>query len=124
MRTTDREASGPGFDVRAVTCRDDHKGWSRPEPRTSFTVVLARRCRFSWRSRGQTVDVDPTVGYLSVPGSEEQFAHPAGGDVCTGVSFSPSLWPFGVPDRPAVYVDARLDLAHRRLLRAVESQDV
>jgi AraC-like DNA-binding protein len=124
MRTTDLVASRPGFAVRVVTCRDTHKGWSQPEPRSGFGVVLARRGRFSWTARGQVVDVDPTVGYVSVPGSTEQFAHPAGGDMCTAVSFDRALWRTGVPLQPALYVDARLDLAHRRLLRAIHGQDV
>ncbi|TCO53575.1 helix-turn-helix domain-containing protein [Actinocrispum wychmicini] len=124
MLTTELRAARPGFDIRVVTCRDDHAGWSPPEVRSDFGVVLARRGRFGWRSRGQRVDVDPTVGYVSVPGSAEQFAHPAGGDVCTAVSFGPELWRSGAPARPAIYVDARLDLAHRRLLRAVRGQDV
>lgn len=124
MRTTDLRAARPGFAIQVVTCRDDHKGWSPPEPRSGFGVVLARRGRFALRSAGQRVDVDPTVGYLSVPDSNEQFAHPAGGDVCTAVTFGRHLWRNGVPAHPAIYVDARIDLAHRRLLRAVRDQDV
>ncbi|MEV4319808.1 helix-turn-helix domain-containing protein [Actinocrispum sp. NPDC049592] len=122
MRTTSLLASAPDFTVRAVTCRDDRKSWSAPEVRTDFGVVLARRGRFSWSSRGQVVEVDATVGYLSVPGCAERFAHPAGGDECTGVSFSGALWRTDV--HPVIYVDARLDLAHRRLLRSVRSGDV
>jgi AraC-like DNA-binding protein len=122
MRTTSLLASNPEFTVRAVTCREDHKSWSVPEVRADFGVVLARRGRFSLSTRGHVLDVDPTMGYLSVPGPSERFAHPAGGDVCTSVSFSGALWRADV--HPAIYVDARLDLAHRRLLRAAGSQDV
>jgi AraC-like DNA-binding protein len=122
MRTTSLLAATRGFAVRAVTCRDEHKSWSIPEVRSDFGVVLARRGRFSWSSRGHVVEVDPTMGYLSVPGAGERFAHPAGGDVCTSVSFSGALWRADV--HPVIYVDARLDLAHRRLLRAVRSGDV
>jgi AraC-like DNA-binding protein len=124
MRTTDKVAARPGFEVRLVTCRDDNRGWSKPETRSGYSVVLARRGRFRWASRGQVVDVNPTVGYLSVPGSAEVFSHPAGGDMCTAVSFSGALWRTGVPVGPAIYVDARLDLAHRRLLRAIAGADV
>ncbi|MBP2325712.1 AraC-like DNA-binding protein [Kibdelosporangium banguiense] len=124
MRTTTLLARRPGFTIRAVTCWDDHVGWSSPEPRTGFGFVLARRGRFGWQSRGQVVDVDPTVGYVTVPGAEERFAHPAGGDVCTSVEVGPELWRGGAPADPALYVDARLELAHRRLLKAVQAQDV
>jgi AraC-like DNA-binding protein len=122
MRTTSLLAETRDFAVRAVTCRDDHKSWSAPEVRPDFGVVLARRGRFGWSSRGHVVEVDPTMGYLSVPGAGERFAHPAGGDVCTSVSFSGALWRTDV--HPVIYVDAGLDLAHRRLLRAVRTGDV
>lgn len=124
MRTTQLLAHRSGFAIRAVACRDDHAGWSSPELRTGFGFVLARRGRFGLSSRGRVVDVDPTVGYVSVPGAEERFAHPAGGDVCTSVEVGPQLWRGGEPVDPALYVDARLDLAHRRLLAAVRGQDV
>jgi AraC-like DNA-binding protein len=117
-----RLLSRRGFTITAVTCKDDHKGWSEPEPRTGFGLVLARRGRFRLRTGGGVVDIDRTVGYLSVPGQEEQFSHPAGGDVCTSVSVSGELWRGG--QHPAVYVDARMDLAHRRLLTAARGQDV
>lgn len=124
MRTTTVLAGRSGFTIRAVTCQDDHTGWSNPEPRAGFGFVLARRGRFGLSSRGRVVDVDPTVGYVTVPGAEERFAHPAGGDVCTAVEVGPQLWRGGEPVDPALYVDARLDLAHRRLLAAVGGQDV
>jgi AraC-like DNA-binding protein len=124
MRATDVLAARPGFEVRVVTCRDDHKGWSEPEPRTGYGVVLPRRGRFRWSSSGHEVDVDRTVGYLSTPGSVERFSHPSGGDECTAVSFSGALWSTATPVHPAIYVDARLDLSHRRLLRAIRGQDI
>ncbi|WP_158885563.1 helix-turn-helix domain-containing protein [Amycolatopsis anabasis] len=123
MRTGEKLASRPEFTVTAVTCRDDHAGWSAAEARGSHGLVLVRRGRFRHRAAGVESDVDPTVAYLSSPGVAERFAHPAGGDVCTSVTFPPRLWRALAgddtrPARPAVYVDARLDLAHRRLLRA------
>jgi AraC-like DNA-binding protein len=124
MRKMTVLAKCPRFTIRAVTCRDDHTGWSSPEPRAGFGFVLARRGRFSLSSHGRFVDVDPTVGYVTVPGAEERFAHPAGGDICTSVEVGPELWRGGEPVDPALYVDARLDLAHRRLLAAVDAQDV
>ncbi|MCE7003468.1 AraC family transcriptional regulator [Kibdelosporangium philippinense] len=122
MRTTTSLARRPGFGIDVVTCVDDHTGWSKPEPRAGFGFVLARRGRFRWSSRGREVHVDPTVGYVTVPGAEERFAHPAGGDVCTSVAVAPELWRGAAG--PALYVDARVDVAHRRLLAALRSGDV
>ena len=62
------------------------------------------------------------MAYLSLPGEEERFAHPAGGDVCTSVSIAPRLWD-GIASGRTVYVDARVDLAHRRLLMAATGGD-
>ena len=113
------------FSLTAVTCRSDHRHWSEPEACDDHGMVLVRRGRFRRRgSDGTDTDVDPTLAYLTVPGTEERFAHPAGGDVCTWIRFSPRLWlsmADGEPHRAtgsAVYVDARIDLAHRRALGA------
>lgn len=117
----------PDFAVREVRCRGDHGGWSPAELRRSYGVVLVRHGRFRRRAAGTLADVDPTLGYASAPGLEERFAHPAGGDVCTSVSISPRLWHQLVGMSAArtqpLYVDARLDLAHRRLLVAARSGD-
>lgn len=116
-------AAHPEFSVWAASCRDDHTGWSPPEVHADYRLVLVRRGRFR-RSVSGAVDLDPTVGYLGVPGEEERFAHPAGGDECTSVSLSPDLGARLVgPARPAVYVDARMDLAHRRLLASRSDAD-
>jgi AraC-like DNA-binding protein len=63
------------------------------------------------------------MAYLGIPGEEERFAHPASGDVCTSVSIAPGLWD-GVASGRTVYVDARVDLAHRRLLMAAADGDI
>jgi len=113
----------PEFAVRSVICRDHHRGWSEPEVREVHSVVLPRRGRFRRLASGVAADIDASVGYLSVPGEEEQFAHPAGGDLCTWLSLFPAAWRLltgGETERrgTTLYVDARLDLAHRRLLAA------
>ncbi|MBQ0905142.1 AraC family transcriptional regulator [Micromonospora sp. U21] len=121
MRSSRTLVRQPDFAVHAVHCRDDHTGWSRPEPVTGYTIVLARRGGFRRRGRAGEEFVDPTVGYLTTPGEEERFAHPAGGDDCTSVHVSPRLWREMLDERPApavVHLDARVDLAHRLLLRA------
>ncbi|GIF60310.1 helix-turn-helix domain-containing protein [Asanoa iriomotensis] len=119
-------AAGRGFTVRSVTCTDDHARWSAAETRGGHAVVLPRRGRFRRLVDGVAVDLDPTVGYVTVPDAEARFAHPLGGDACTAVAVSPSLWHDVAGDRrprAGVYVDGRLDLAHRRLLRAASGFD-
>jgi AraC-like DNA-binding protein len=121
-------AARPQFAVTSVDCRSDHVRWSEPEAHRDHRMVLVRRGRFRRWADGAAADLDPTVGYLGAPGAEERFAHPAGGDACTSVSFTPWLAE-ELTDGPAergatVYVDARVDLAHRRLLAAAEGGDV
>ncbi|MFI7701279.1 helix-turn-helix domain-containing protein [Nonomuraea sp. NPDC049480] len=128
MRSSVRLAAGPGFVLDAVTCVDDHRGWSPAEACSRYRVVLARRGTFRRMADGRSTIADATMGYLGVPGEEERFAHPAGGDVCTSLSLTPELWRTLTGDdtrsaRSAVYVDARLDLAHRRLLAAARDGD-
>ncbi|MFF9817692.1 helix-turn-helix domain-containing protein [Streptomyces sp. NPDC014006] len=122
-------AGHPDFTVTAVTCRGDHVRWSAPEVRTDYRIVLVRLGRFRRRVAGDTADMDTTMAYVGVPGEEESFAHPAGGDVCTSISVTPHLWrsladDAEAPAPQAVYVDPPLDLAHRRLLAAAPCGDV
>jgi AraC-like DNA-binding protein len=121
-------ATGPGFTVAAVDCRDDHRGWSAERPREDVRLVLVRHGGFRRRVRGVCADLDHTIGYLGMPGEEEHFAHPAGGDRCTSISLTPALWRTLAGDAPrpagsSLYVDGRLDLAHRRLLAATRAGD-
>ncbi|HEX9336715.1 MAG TPA: helix-turn-helix transcriptional regulator [Pseudonocardiaceae bacterium] len=121
-------ASRPAFQAWSVTCHDNHTGWSQPEVRTDHRLVLVRRGRFRRQASGVTEALDPTVAYLGVPGEEELFAHPSGGDECTSTTVTPELWQALAGDspvaRPSVYVDARLDLAHRRFVAAARDGDV
>ena len=101
-----------------------HPAWSDGEVRNDYRLVLVRRGRFRRRVAGGAVDLDASVAYLGAPGEPESFAHPAGGDVCTSVSLSPDLGErLAGAARPAVYVDARVDLAHRRLLANTDDAD-
>ncbi len=109
--------------MTTVACRSDHTRWSEPETRGDHRMVLVRRGRFRRWADGSDTDLDPTTAYLGAPGEEERFAHPAGGDLCTSVSFAPRLWD-GLAGGTTVYVDARVDLAHRRLLAAADGGDV
>ncbi|MER7703349.1 AraC family transcriptional regulator [Kitasatospora sp. NPDC097605] len=123
MLSVSTVAARPAFTVAAVGCRSDHTRWSEPEARGDHRLVLVRRGRFRRRADGVDSDLDPTMAYLAAPGEEERFAHPSGGDVCTSVSFTPSL--LGRPPAATtVYVDARVDLAHRRLLAAAGTGDL
>ncbi|MFH9723653.1 helix-turn-helix domain-containing protein [Streptomyces sp. NPDC017254] len=130
MLTTTVLATRPDFRITAVSCRDDHTRWSRTEVREDYRVVLVRRGRFRRQVAGAPAEVDPTTAYLGVPGEEERFAHPAGeGDECTSISLTPTLWRTVAgddarPARQSVYVDARLDLAHRRVLASARTGDV
>ena len=109
------------FVVSAVTCRDDHRGWAAESARDDYRIVLVRQGRFRRRANGVAGYVDPSMGYVGVPGEGEEFAHPSGGDGCTSFQVGEALWTEmageeATLDRSTMYVDARLDLAHRRLL--------
>jgi len=123
-----RVARWPDFEVAAVICDDDHRGWAPAEQAGAHQLVLVRRGMFRRRARSAELTVDRALGYLTLPGDEQSFAHPAGGDDCTAVTLGPELWHElageARPARSAVYVDARLELAHRRLLTAARDDDV
>ncbi|MFF0432989.1 helix-turn-helix transcriptional regulator [Streptomyces sp. NPDC004327] len=116
-------ARRPEFTVSVVGCRSDHTRWSEPETHDSHRLVLVRTGRFRRLADGADADLDPTMAYFGAPGEEERFAHPAGGDTCTSITFRPSLLE-RTPAARTVYVDARVDLAHRRLVAAAGSGDV
>ncbi|MGN9912424.1 helix-turn-helix domain-containing protein [Phytohabitans sp. LJ34] len=120
MRATRLLVDRPDFSVSAVTCRDDHARWSPPEPVPGYGVVLVRSGGFRRKGRGGEVLADRTVGYATSPGDEERFAHPYGGDECTSIRLGPDLWR---GHAGPIYVDARLDLAHRLLWRETHGDD-
>ncbi|MFF4818826.1 helix-turn-helix transcriptional regulator [Kitasatospora sp. NPDC001309] len=129
MLTADPVATRPGFAISAVSCRSDHTRWSAPEVRADYRVVLVRRGRFRRTAGGAPADIDTALGYVGVPGEEESFAHPAGGDTCTSISVAPHLWrslagDVAEPTAQTLYTDPKLDLAHRRLLAAGRSEDI
>jgi AraC-like DNA-binding protein len=124
-----RIVARPQFAISAVTCRNDNHRWSATEVNADYTVVLVRSGRFRRRIRGTALDLDPTMAYVAVPGEEQQFAHPAGGDICTAVCLGPVLWRTVAGDetgpvRPTAYVDGWLELVHRRILAAADAGDV
>ncbi|WP_454850953.1 helix-turn-helix domain-containing protein [Promicromonospora soli] len=120
MRQSTTVLTAPEYSVRLVECKDDHRRWSTAEPVETFGLVLPRRGHFRLVNGGVEQSVDVTQGYAQVPGLDQRFAHPSGGDVCTFVSVGATLWQEIVGDRPAsttLRVDAVSELAHRLLLR-------
>jgi AraC-like DNA-binding protein len=119
---------GPEVVVAGFTCTDHRPAWSEPEVQDDVRLVLVHRGRFRRRVGGVASTVDTTAGYLGLPGEEEQFAHPAGGDRCTCLRIAAPFWrrlagPDARPVTPALYVDARLELAHRRVVAAAGGGD-
>ena len=113
----------PDFSVATWDCTGEHADWSEPERPVDGRFVLVRSGCFRRRGSGGAVEHDATLGYLGAPGEPEHFAHPHGGDSCTSLQLNAESWwqLAGEPKRigpAAVYVDARLELAHRRLLTA------
>jgi AraC-like DNA-binding protein len=128
MRDAVGVAQRPEFSITVVACRDDHRHWSRPEENDDYRIVLVRSGAFRRSVDGTAVDIDRTVGYLGLPDDEERFAHPGGGDVCTSVSLAPELWRSAAgdvePSGRGVYVDAGIELEHRRILAAAKAGEV
>ncbi|GAA1675708.1 helix-turn-helix transcriptional regulator [Nonomuraea maheshkhaliensis] len=126
MRTAKRVIENPHVVIRSVRCTDDRVRWSEPEASHAAQIVLVRRGHFQVESQGRRVTVEPATGYLHRAGEELRFAHPAGGDVCTAVTFVDDELTAGLDaaPSPAIHVDARLELAHRMLLRAGPDPDV
>ncbi len=111
--------TNPHFVIRAVECSADHTRWSPAEMPRGPQIVLVRHGRFRLEARGHRVTVDPTTGYRHRPGEEIRFAHPAGGDSCTSITFTGHALAaeLDAAPAPAIRVDARLEFAHRILLR-------
>lgn len=118
-------AACPEFGVHACTCRPERTGWSPVERPADGRIVLVRAGRFRRRTADGLADLDPTVGYVGAPGEEDQFAHPHGGDVCMSLSLNAGSWRRltgdpGDTQRRTFYVDAAVELAHRRLLATAD----
>ncbi|MFJ6673050.1 helix-turn-helix domain-containing protein [Actinosynnema sp. NPDC091369] len=113
-------AASADFTVDAVSCSASHASWSEAEAACGHVIVLVRRGSFRRRARDGVFEAGPGTAYLQEPGEPAEFAHPAGGDVCTAVWVRPALWRSVVgedrPARTAFYVDAAVDLAHRRVV--------
>lgn len=127
MRSSELLVECDDFAVGAVVCAGGHADWSAPEHDGEYGIVLVRSGLFRVRNRGVETLAEPTTAYLQGPGAELEFAHPAGGDICTAVNVSPALWHAVAQDASpgaSVTVDGRLELAHLLLLRATTDRDV
>jgi transcriptional regulator GlxA family with amidase domain len=85
-------------------------------------LLLVRSGAFRFRSGGVEEIADPAVGWATEPGYEVQTALLPCGDACTVIAMAPELWRSFAG--PVVRVDARMEVAHRLLLRAIRSGDV
>jgi AraC-like DNA-binding protein len=117
----------PVLRVARVFCPGHERRFGPVEPVTTATIVLPCRGVFRLRVNGRERVVDPATAYLQWPGDEEQFAHPAGGDVCTAIALGPASAArlaqedlAGLAHRAAP-VAPPLALAHRRLLSRARS---
>ena len=124
--TAETLISRPDFRITTWSCTGAAQSWSEPESAIDGQCVLVRSGCFQRRGPGGEFDHDATLGYLAAPGEREHFAHPRGGDACTSFQLGAESWwqLAGEPRRTesaAVYVDARLELAHRQLLRSGRS---
>jgi AraC-like DNA-binding protein len=117
----------PEFTLHSVTCNNDDRSWSPPEVRPTHGIMLVRQGRFRLAADGRVTDLDPAVAYLAAAGVEIQFAHPAGGDRCTWITLPAQGWQRLMGDQPAgtaIYVDAEVELIHRRVRAAADAGDV
>jgi AraC-like DNA-binding protein len=115
---------GPALRLARVFCSGCERRFGPVEEVTTATIVLPCRGVFRLRVNGRERVVDPASVYLQWPGDEEQFAHPAGGDVCTAIAVGPELAARLAEEglaRRAVPVAPSLALAHRRLLSHARS---
>ena len=112
---------GVDFEVRTLVFKGG-TGWEDPILTQRHQLLLVRSGAFRFRSNDTEALADPTLGWASEPGCEVQTGLLPCGDVCTVIDVSPELWrPF--PGR-LVRVDARTEIAHRRLLRAIRTGDM
>jgi len=110
---------GPAARVYRVRCPGHERRFGAPEPVSRAAIVLPCSGVFRLRVDGRERVIDATTAYVQLPGDEQQFAHPAGGDVCTSIEVDPESAGdrlAAVANRPAP-VTPRLALAHRLLLR-------
>jgi AraC-like DNA-binding protein len=86
----------------------------------SYALVLLRRGCFYRRVNGEEALIDAATAYLTVPGDEQQIAHPLdGGDRCTVLRIDPTVLDDlvgGEPRSRTFLVGAKTDLEHRRLV--------
>src|SRR5262245_5795851 len=114
----------PSITVASVRCDGRGSAWSPPESVRHFSVVLVRSGLFRRQVGGSEIVVDACSGYLERAGSEQRFAHPVGGDICTTFTVNSALLdatihgaalPKDRVDGP-IFTSPTVDVAHRALL--------
>ncbi len=113
--------SGDDLCVADVSCQDPPEGWTELRPAPVFGLVMVRRGMFRGRIDGVDQVLDPACVYVERIGSEQQFAHPCGGDLYTELVLSePRTAELlgGDPEVPQglVFTTPRMALAHRMLV--------
>ncbi len=113
-----------------VCCMHEPWDWSSPEPVQLRRLILVRSGMFRRRVGRQESLLDSSTGYLSTPGTDQSFAHPAGGDRCTSITLTEQEFTATLagrlPDIGVVGTTLEIDIAHRALLaraRAGATQD-
>ncbi|MED7947455.1 helix-turn-helix transcriptional regulator [Streptomyces sp. BE303] len=112
--------NGDDLYVADVRCQDPPHGWTELRPATVFGLVMVRRGLFRGRIDGVEQLLDPATVYVERMGSEQQFAHPCGGDAYTELVLSePQVAALlgGDPEVPEglVFTTPRTALAQRLL---------
>jgi AraC-like DNA-binding protein len=85
-------ATGDGFVVVDVMCREPHSNWSPSEPAKGFGLVFVRQGGFYRRTERSERAMDATSCYFELPEQEQRFAHRwSHGDACTAIEMSEEL---------------------------------
>jgi AraC-like DNA-binding protein len=119
-----KSISSAEVSVTVYECDGAHVSWSQDEPIGGFCLMLVQRGSFRRRVDGADTLTHPLVAYMEQPGFSQQIAHPAGGDVCTGIGLSvlamgSLLDPARLPPDAVLHLEPRIDLAHRLLLKYI-----
>lgn len=127
MRDSRVLVDGPTLRVARVFCPGYGRRFGPVEQVATATIVLPSRGVFRRRVNGHDRVVDPASAYLRWPGDEEQYAHPAGGDVCTAIVLGPDVGAWSAGQDLAglahrlIRVAPPVALAHHRLLSRARS---
>lgn len=83
--------STEAYGIANVCCSHPKADFEAEAVRDGHVLVMVRRGAFVRRADGREVLHDATRGYLAGPDVTDQYAHPAGGDVCLAIRLSEGL---------------------------------